>query len=54
MSDGESYKWWIILDEYNRIYSTWENFEELFLNKWIKETKMEELYKIQEELNESK
>jgi hypothetical protein len=29
---------------------TWEEFEELFSNKWIRDTKMEEMYKIKEEL----
>jgi FtsZ-binding cell division protein ZapB len=33
---------------------TWEVFEKLFLNKWIKETKMEEMHKIQYELTEAK
>jgi hypothetical protein len=43
-----------ILDEGTKISPTWENFEKLFSNKWIKDTKREEMYKIQEELKEEK
>jgi hypothetical protein len=31
-----------------------EKFEELFSNKWIRDTKMEAMYKIQDELKEEK
>jgi hypothetical protein len=51
---GEAFKWWDSLDEGTKNSPTWENFEELFSNKWIKDTKREEMYKIQEELKESK
>jgi hypothetical protein len=36
---GESLKWWDSLDEGTRISSTWENFEKIFSNKWIKDKK---------------
>jgi hypothetical protein len=32
---------------------TWEEFEKLFSDKWIRDTKMEEMYRIQDELKES-
>jgi hypothetical protein len=51
---GGASKWWKILDEDTRLYSTWEKFEEIFSNKWIKDTKMEEMYTIQDELKEEK
>jgi hypothetical protein len=51
---GEASKWWNSLDGDTICYSTWENFEELFSNKWITDTKMEEMHKIQVELKESK
>jgi hypothetical protein len=51
---GEALKWWRSLDEDNRLYSTWEKFEELFSNKWIKDTNMEAIYIIQDELKEEK
>jgi hypothetical protein len=51
---GRSHKWWRILDEDTRLHSTWEEFEKLFSDKWIMDTKMEELYRIQNELKESK
>jgi hypothetical protein len=50
MFDGEAYKWWRSLNENTRLYSTWEVSEKLFSNKWIRHTKMEELYRIQYEL----
>jgi hypothetical protein len=49
---GEAYKWWIILDENTRLYFTWEVFEKKFSDKWIRDTKMEELYIIKDELKE--
>jgi hypothetical protein len=39
-------KWWNSLDEDTRFHSTWEKFEELFSNKWIKDKRMEEICKI--------
>jgi hypothetical protein len=33
---------------------TWEEFEELFSNKWVRDTKMEVMYKMQEELKVAK
>ena len=47
---GEACKWWTSIDHDTRINITWENFEELFSNKCIRDTKREEMYKIQEEL----
>jgi hypothetical protein len=37
--DDESFKWWYSLDEGTRISLSWENFEKLFSNKWIKDKK---------------
>jgi hypothetical protein len=37
-----------------RWHCTWEEFEKLFSNKWIKDIKMEEIYRIQYELKEAK
>jgi hypothetical protein len=42
------------LDEGTRFSPTWESFEKLFSNKWIKDTNKEEMFKIQEELREAK
>jgi hypothetical protein len=42
------------VDEDTILYSTWENFEEHFSNKWIRDTKMEPMYRIQYELKEEK
>jgi hypothetical protein len=42
------------IDHDTRLNITWENFEELFSNKWIRDTKREEMYKNQEELKETK
>ena len=33
---------------------TWEEFEELYSNKWVRDTKMEAMYKMQEELKVAK
>jgi hypothetical protein len=33
---------------------TWEEFEKILSNKWIGDTKMEELYRIKDELKEEK
>jgi hypothetical protein len=51
---GESWNWWMSIDEDNNWKMSWEEFQELFLNKWIRDTKMEALYKIQEDLKEAK
>jgi hypothetical protein len=51
---GESSKWWNSFDEDTIFYSTWGKFEELFSNKWIRDTKMEEMYRIQDVLKEAK
>ena len=51
---GEASKWWDSLDEDTKLHSTWEESETLFSNKWIKDTKMEEMHKIQDELIEVK
>jgi hypothetical protein len=37
--DGESFKWRDNLDEGTGFSPTWENFEKLFSNKWIKDKK---------------
>jgi hypothetical protein len=50
--NGEASNWWYNLDESTRRSATWEVFEELFSNKWIKDSKMEEMYSIQDELKE--
>jgi hypothetical protein len=42
------------IDKDNKWKMSWEEFEELFSNKWIRDTKMEAMYKIQEELKEEK
>jgi hypothetical protein len=42
------------LDEDTRLELHMGKFEKLFSNKWIKDTKMEEMHKIQVELKESK
>jgi hypothetical protein len=49
---GETSKWWNSLNEDTIFYSTWEKFENLFLNKWIKDTKIKEMHKIQVELKD--
>ena len=41
-------------DQNTRWHCTWEEFEKLFSDKWIRDTKMEELYRIQDELKEEK
>jgi len=51
---GESWNWWMSIDKDNKWKIPWEEFEELFSNKWIKDTKKEEMHKIQEELKETK
>jgi hypothetical protein len=41
------------IDQDTRWHCTWEIFEELFSNKWIKDTNMEEMYRIKDELKEA-
>jgi hypothetical protein len=36
---GEYFKWWDSLDEGTKLSPTWENFEKIFSNKWIKDKK---------------
>jgi hypothetical protein len=48
--DGEVDKWCYIFYKYTRRSTTWEVFKELFSNKWIKDSKMEEMYRIKDEL----
>jgi hypothetical protein len=50
----ESWKWWMSIDQDTICHCTWEKFEELFSNKWIKDTNMEGMYRIQDELKETK
>ena len=52
--NGEVGNWWYRLDGVTRRSATWEVFEELFSNKWIKDSKMEEMYRIRDELKEAK
>jgi hypothetical protein len=40
------------MDKNNRWNLTWEEFEKLFSNKWIRDTKMEAMYTNQDELKE--
>jgi hypothetical protein len=42
----------MIIDHDTRLNITREKIEELFSNKWIRDTKREEMYKIQDELKE--
>ena len=42
------------VDQNTRWHCTWKEFEKLFLDKWIRDTKLEELYRIQDELKEEK
>jgi hypothetical protein len=51
---GEAHEWWMSIDFDIRWKITWDKFEELFSDKWIRDTKIEAMYKIQEELKESK
>jgi hypothetical protein len=47
---NEDRKWWMSIDNDSRWNITWEQFEKIFLNKSIKDTKMETMYIIQDEL----
>ena len=51
---GESWNWWMSIDKDDKWKMSWEKFEELFSNKWIKDKKKEEMYNIQEELRDAK
>jgi hypothetical protein len=51
--EGKSRDWWYSLDKDTK-GSKWEEFEKVFTNRWINDTKMKEMHKIQVELNESK
>jgi len=51
---GGASKWWKTLNEDTRLYATWKTFEEIFSTKWIRDTKIEAMYKIQDELKELK
>jgi hypothetical protein len=42
------------VDQNTRCHYKWEEFEKRFSDKWIRVTKMEELYRIQDELKEAK
>jgi hypothetical protein len=42
------------IDKDTKWNNTSEEFVEQFLDKWIKDTKMEEMYRIQNELKEKK
>jgi hypothetical protein len=50
----EAWKWCMSVDQNTRWHCTWEEFEKLFSDKWIRDTKMEEMYRIQDELKEEK
>jgi hypothetical protein len=50
----EAWKWWMSVDQNNRWHYTWEEFEKVLSDKWIRDRKMEELYRIQDELKEAK
>ena len=51
---SEAWKWWMSIDFDTRWNMTWEEFENIFSDKWIRHTKMEEMYRIQDELKEEK
>lgn len=51
---GEASKWWKSLDNDTRIHSQWEEFEKLFSRRRIKDSKMEAMNKINDELKEEK
>jgi hypothetical protein len=42
------------VDQNTRWHCTWEEFEKCFSDKWIRDTKIEEMYIIQDELKETK
>jgi hypothetical protein len=42
------------VDQNTKWHCTWEEFEKLFSDKWIRDTKIKELYRIQDELKEAK
>jgi hypothetical protein len=49
---GEAWKWWMSIDKDNKWNMTWAKFEKLFSDKWIRDTKIKEMYGIQDELKE--
>jgi hypothetical protein len=51
---GDAWKWWMIMDKYNRWNNISKEFEKLFLDKWIRDAKMEAMYRIQEDLKKEK
>jgi hypothetical protein len=51
---GKYLKWWMSIDNDTKWNITWEEFEKCFSNKWIKDTKRGDMYKIQEDLREAK
>ena len=42
---SESWNWWMSIDEDNNWKMSWEEFQELFLNKWIRDTKIDHCIK---------
>jgi hypothetical protein len=50
----EAWKWWMTVDQNTRWNCTWKEFEKIFSDKWIRETEMEEMYRIQDQLKEEK
>jgi hypothetical protein len=51
---GGAHKWWRSLNEDTRLHFRWKEFEKFFLDKWIRDTIMKEMYRIQDELKEAK
>jgi hypothetical protein len=50
---SDAWKWWMSIDQDTRWHYTWEEFEKIFLDKWIKDKNMEEMYRIQDDLKEA-
>ena len=50
----EAWKWWMSVDQSTRWHCIWEEFEKIFSDKWIRETEMEEMYRIQDQLKKEK
>ena len=48
----ESWKWWMSVDQNTIWHCTWKEFEKIFSDKCISDTKMGELYRIKDELKE--
>jgi hypothetical protein len=52
---GESWNWWISVDMDTRWNNKSDEFEKIYiLDKWIRDTKMEAMYRIKNELKEAK